>query len=222
MEGNARKVPLNRNRREQRSEESRARILAAATTIFAEKGPDGARVDEIAKASGINKRMIYAYFGNKEELYAEVLRSNYNKIYALSTKAVDLKRTPKENVTRAVRAYFYFLAENEAFVRLSSWEALNGGRFSRKVLPSFVDLLVLAFDDIVKDGIQRKFIRPNIDIRQVLFSIQALCLTYFNRRELMQPLWQEDLLSGEMLEARLQHILDLITDGIFYHGEAVE
>lgn len=222
MEGNARKVPQNRNRREQRSEESRARILAAATLIFAEKGPDGARVDEIAKASGINKRMIYAYFGNKEKLYEEVLRSNYNKIYALGKKAVDLKRTPKENVTRAVRAYFYFLAENEAFVRLSSWEALYGGRFSGKVLPSFVDLLVLAFDDIVKDGIQRKFIRPNIDIRQVLFSIQALCLTYFNRREIMQPLWQEDLLSGEMLEARLQHILDLITDGIFYHGEAVE
>ncbi|MDD4169853.1 MAG: TetR/AcrR family transcriptional regulator [Desulfotomaculaceae bacterium] len=208
--------------REQRSAVSRARILAAATKIFAEKGPDGARIDQIARAAGINKRMIYSYFGSKEELYVAVLRCNYNKIYTVSKDAVDLKGDPRENMARAVRAYFYFLAGHEAFVRLSSWEALNGGRFTRKVLPEFVDLIVLEFDDLIKDGIKRKFIRPNTDIRQVIISIQALCLTYFNRLEIMRPLWKEDMLSEEMLEARLQHILDLIIDGIFCHGEAIE
>lgn len=211
--------PLKGDGRGQRSEESRARILVSATKIFAEKGPDGARVDEIAEAAGINKRMIYHYFGSKEELYTEVLRYNYSKIFTLSKKAFKLGDNPKENVTRAVRAYFYFLAENDSFVRLTSWGALGGGRFSGNIIPQFFDLVDLEFGDIIKDGIKRKFIRPNTDFRQVLLSVHALCLAYFNRREIMQPLWSEDLLSPEMLEKRLQHILDLIFEGIFSHQE---
>lgn len=208
--------------REHRSEASRARILKAATEIFAQKGPEGTRVDEIAEKAGINKRMLYHYFGSKEDLYVEVLRNNYDKIFTLSKKAFKLGDNPKENVTRAVRAYFYFLAQNEEFVRLTSWEALNGGRFIGKVIPQFFDLVELEFGDIIQDGIQRKFISPDTDIRQVLLSVQALCLAYFNRRELVQPLWREDMLSEEMLEARLQHILNLIFEGIFSHKQEGE
>ena len=46
-------------------ERTRATILAAATAEFSRKGLDGARVDEIARRSGVNKRMIYHYFGDK-------------------------------------------------------------------------------------------------------------------------------------------------------------
>ena len=43
------------------------KILQAAEESFAEKGLYGARVDEIAALSTVNKRMIYEYFGNKEK-----------------------------------------------------------------------------------------------------------------------------------------------------------
>jgi len=201
--------------RELRSEESRARILKAATSIFAEKGPEGARVDEIADAAGINKRMIYHYFGSKENLYVEVLRYNYNKIYTLSKNAIDTANDPRVNITRAIREYFYFLAKNDAFVRLTSWEALCGGRCAGKVIPHFFDLMELEFDDIIKDGIERGSVRPDIDIRQVLLSVHALCLVYFTRQEVVQSLWQEEVFSEKMLEACLEHILNLIFAGIF-------
>ncbi len=201
--------------REQRSEESRARILKAATSIFAEKGPEGARVDEIADQAGINKRMLYHYFGNKENLYLEVLRYNYNKIYTLSKNAINLADEPKVNVARAIRAYFYFLADNEAYVRLTSWEALCVGRFTGKLFPQFFDLIELEFDDLIKDGIERGCIRPDIDIRQAILSVRALCLAYFTQRKIVQSLWREDIFSEEMLEACLQHILNLIFDGLF-------
>ena len=61
-------------------ERSQQEILAAAEAEFAEKGFFGARVDEIALAAGINKRMLYAYFGDKET-YARQLAN-------LSTYAV--------------------------------------------------------------------------------------------------------------------------------------
>ena len=54
-------------------EQTRADILAAARAEFARLGLAGARVDTIAEASGANKRMIYHYFGGKEQLFEAVI-----------------------------------------------------------------------------------------------------------------------------------------------------
>lgn len=41
-------------------------LLNAATVVFAERGFAGARVDEIAARAGVNKALIYAYYGDKK------------------------------------------------------------------------------------------------------------------------------------------------------------
>ncbi|MFV2090584.1 MAG: TetR/AcrR family transcriptional regulator, partial [Pseudomonadales bacterium] len=46
-----------------------ARILAAAITLFARDGRAGARIDAIAAAAGMNKRMLYHYVGDKQALF---------------------------------------------------------------------------------------------------------------------------------------------------------
>ena len=56
---------------------TREAILLAAKEEFARKGLSGGRVDEIARRSRANKRMIYHYFGNKEALYLAVLEGGY-------------------------------------------------------------------------------------------------------------------------------------------------
>jgi TetR/AcrR family transcriptional repressor of mexJK operon len=48
-------------------------LLAAATRLFLEKGWDGASVDEIARASGVAKRFIYARYPDKAALFAGAL-----------------------------------------------------------------------------------------------------------------------------------------------------
>ncbi|MER6847641.1 TetR/AcrR family transcriptional regulator [Streptomyces flaveolus] len=48
-------------------------LLDAATAEFAEHGIGGARIDRIAERAGSNKAQIYAYLGNKEQLFARVL-----------------------------------------------------------------------------------------------------------------------------------------------------
>ncbi|MGW2563849.1 TetR family transcriptional regulator [Streptomyces sp. NPDC001514] len=56
------------------SNATKTRLLDAAFTEFAAYGIAGARVDRIAEAAGANKRLIYVYFGNKEQLFDEVLQ----------------------------------------------------------------------------------------------------------------------------------------------------
>jgi AcrR family transcriptional regulator len=52
---------------------SKRRILDASAKVFAERGYDGARVDEIAKRASVNKALIYYYFPKGKEELLEVL-----------------------------------------------------------------------------------------------------------------------------------------------------
>ena len=54
-------------------EETRRRLLEAATAEFAAHGIAGARVDRIADSAGCNKQSIYGYFGSKDGLFEAVL-----------------------------------------------------------------------------------------------------------------------------------------------------
>ena len=62
------------------AERTRAELLEVATAVFAEQGYSGARVDEIAERTRTTKRMIYYYFGGKEQLYLAVLENAYRGI----------------------------------------------------------------------------------------------------------------------------------------------
>ena len=54
-------------------EATKRRIFDAATTEFASRGVAGARIDRIAAAASANKQLIYAYFGNKQDLFDAVV-----------------------------------------------------------------------------------------------------------------------------------------------------
>ncbi len=59
---------------------ARSAILAAARREFSSKGLAGARVNEIAALAGVNKQLIYYYFGNKNDLYQAALEAVYTEI----------------------------------------------------------------------------------------------------------------------------------------------
>ncbi|MDN5844225.1 MAG: TetR/AcrR family transcriptional regulator, partial [Alcaligenaceae bacterium] len=64
------------------TERSQAAILAAARDEFTEHGFAGGRVERIAERAGVNKRLIYYYFGNKNDLFLSVLEGAYADIRA--------------------------------------------------------------------------------------------------------------------------------------------
>src|SRR3979490_3627602 len=63
-------------------EASRARMLGAARIEFVSHGLSGGRVDRIAEQSGVNKNLIYHYFGSKDALYLAVLERIYADLRA--------------------------------------------------------------------------------------------------------------------------------------------
>ncbi len=98
---------------------TRERILSAALKEFAAKGFAGARVDAIAKRAAINKRMLYHYFGDKEQLFREVLR---RKMAQRQAWAEILSGDPAESLS----FWFDATCKDPDWVRMLEWEALQG------------------------------------------------------------------------------------------------
>jgi len=99
---------------------TRERILTAALKEFSTKGLAGARVDRIARRARINKRMLYHYFGHKDDLFREILRRKLEERVAWAAAAPD---DPGETLTH----WFKLACEDVDWVRLIEWEALAVG-----------------------------------------------------------------------------------------------
>lgn len=174
-----------RSRREPRPRDAQATrrtLLDAAAAVFAEHGFAGARVDEIAARAGVNKRMIYAYYVDKEGLYRAVLASRLAGPGAADALAdVD---DPREALEEVVRWYFRLLRDDRAFARLLAWDMLSGG--PGDVL---VDSALPTLDrvsDLVRRGLEAGVLREGLDPEMFRAAIVALCLGYFLQHPVME------------------------------------
>ncbi|HTC99611.1 MAG TPA: helix-turn-helix domain-containing protein [Bradyrhizobium sp.] len=69
-------------------EATRQKLLTAARREFADSGLAGARVDEIAARAGVNKQLVYHYFGDKDALYLAVLEWVYGRSARRSASSI--------------------------------------------------------------------------------------------------------------------------------------
>ncbi|TMH72171.1 MAG: TetR/AcrR family transcriptional regulator, partial [Betaproteobacteria bacterium] len=107
---------------------TRSKILDAATVEFARYGLGGARVDRIAARAGANKRMLYYYFGSKEELFLAVLEESYAHIRN-AERELDLEhRDPREALKRLVEFTWRYYLEHPEFMTFLNSENLHKGR----------------------------------------------------------------------------------------------
>lgn len=79
----------------EKDENSKTRILEAATKLFAQKGFDGTSIREICKKANVNLCMISYYWGGKQELYNGIIENLLEKQIEYSKNFLDLNRNPK-------------------------------------------------------------------------------------------------------------------------------
>ena len=103
--------------RKHNAERTKQEILAAATSEFAEHGLSGARVDAIAARTRTTKRMIYYYFGGKEQLYLAVLEEAYRSIRELEESLDTDNCGAREAIRRLIEATFEHDERNPTPVR---------------------------------------------------------------------------------------------------------
>jgi len=131
MKSNRAKTSASEAPRRRDPERARLAILDAVTSEFSDHGFAGARVDRVALAAGLNKAMLYHYFGDKEALYLAVLERAYSDIREAENRLELSDAAPVEAVQRLVEfTWDYFVAHPEA-IEERDRIAIAAGRDSR-------------------------------------------------------------------------------------------
>ena len=197
--------------------QTRARILSAAKAEFASHGLGGARVDRIAAEAGATKRMLYHYFGNKDELFTAVLESAYADIRS-SERLLRLEETePTEAIRRLIAFTWNYYLDNPEFLSLLNSANLHQGRhLSRSpTVKTLHSPFVAMLDNILERGRRQDVFRAGVDPVQLYISIAGLCYFYLGNKHTLSAIFGRDLLKPRAKSERLAHMTDLVLGYLF-------
>jgi AcrR family transcriptional regulator len=195
---------------------TRSKILDAATVEFARYGLGGARVDRIAERAGANKRMLYYYFGSKEELFLAALEESYAHIRN-AERDLDLEhRDPREALRRLVEFTWRYYLEHPEFMTLLNSENLHKGRHVQRSqrVRQLHSPLVETLRTILRRGERQGFFRPGIDPVQLYISIAGEGYFYLSNRYTLSRIFDRDLMAPRALAGRARHITQTILNSV--------
>jgi AcrR family transcriptional regulator len=198
--------------RRRNAERTRAVILASAMREFSQFGYAGARIDRIAKAAKCNIRMLYHYFGTKQDLYKGVLERAYADLRQReSTLVIDMEQ-PLEGLLELTRFTFLYFDQNPHFEGLIRAENIIHGRFVSQLRPVVegASPLKKMISDLIASGQAKGLFRAGLDPVQVYVTITALSRFHLGNAFTMSAVMDADLRDKEWRKRRLEHALDLL------------
>ncbi len=199
--------PIKRN-----PERTKELIHKAALAEFSDVGYGGARVDTIAARAGVNKRMLYHYYGNKDDLFLYVLERAYEKIRTHEEK-LDLENlNPEDAVRELVKFTFTYHHDNPEFMRLLNNENLyqaehvKKSKKIRQMHSPFVDLMT----DVLKRGEKEGVFRKNVDPVQFYVTVASVAYFYLSNIHTLSAIFGRKLNSKAALAERHEHCVDVV------------
>ena len=133
----------------------RERILSAAEAEFAGSGFDGARVARIAARAGVNKQLIFHYFGSKGGLFEAVTRNAAARLAVAGT------------------------AGGSTWKQLSSLIAVLTATASEQpglTTPAWRDRATASVREIVSSGQARGYVRDTVESARIAEFVVAACV----------------------------------------------
>src|SRR3954452_927183 len=205
---------LRRQRRDPAA--TRKKLLTAARREFARRGLAGGRVDDIAGRAGVNKQLVYHYFGDKDALYLAVLEWVYEEIRTQERK-LNLEGLPPEKaIKKLIESSFDHLAAHLDFILLLNDENRGGARHVRgsRKLEAMHSPLVNMVSKILADGVRAGTFRNGINPVHLYISIAGLSYFFFSNTPTLSAIFGKDLTSAAAKRARRKHVTDLVMQSL--------
>ena len=190
--------------------DSRSRILAAATPLFARHGLNGVNVRSLASAAGVNLSMISYHFGGKEGLYAEILKEQFKGLrYVDDIAKMDLP--PLEKFELYIRGTIRRYRENPYLLRYYVSELTNPTPCFKTVVRPAVQGVLKVLRKAIEQGRTRGRLRKTLNPADGALALAGMINFYF----LIAPAargFVEDLPGRD--EMLVEHFMDILKRGI--------
>ncbi len=202
-----RKAPRRRN-----ADATRSKILDAALVEFSERGLPAASTDDIAERCGVNKRMIYYYFGSKEGLYLACLEQVFEKLVALEKEIEVEHLEPAAAIEAMVNLKIDYYIDNPHFVSFLSMENFHKAKHLRKSkkLDMFKTPLTNIIARILKRGQNAGQFRNDVDPVDFYVSMCALCIMHFSNQHSLGVIFGREMTSDAAIEMRRRTVVEFL------------
>ncbi|KRP47989.1 DNA-binding transcriptional regulator, AcrR family [Pseudomonas libanensis] len=210
--------------RAQQADQTRARILQAAVKVFTRDGYSGGRVDSISKAADSNDRMLYYYFGSKEQLFTCVLEHIYEQFNRAEGKLKLDLAAPAQALRELVAFIWNYYVKHPEFVAILSIENLHQGKHARQSseMRRLSGEAVGVLRPIIEAGQAQGLFRQDIDLKHVYLMIASLCYFYNSNRHTLSSFLGEDLSNKGQQQDWLAFITDLVLRGVMPDSVSAE
>jgi len=201
-----------RPKRKNDPELTKQNILEVATEEFATNGLAGARVDAIAAKTRTTKRMIYYYFGSKDELYQAVLDQAYGGIRHDEEEMRLIEQPPIDAMRALVGLTFDYHEAHPDFVRLVSIENFQQATFlkrsetSRGRNATAIQLL----EQILERGVRAGCFRANVDAIDLHMLMSSFSFHRVLNRYTFGTLFGRDPLLPSQRPAHRQMLIEAV------------
>jgi AcrR family transcriptional regulator len=191
---------------------TRLAIIEAATEEFAALGLGGARIDAIALRAGLNKRLLYYYFGNKEDLFLAVLERAYDDIRNAERELHLDELDPVEAIRRLVSFTWHYYIRHPEFLTLLNSENLHQAAHLKRSanIREMNSPLIQMLDTVLERGRAAGLFRSGVDPVQLYISIAALSYFYLSNSHTLSAVFGRDLRQPKAEAERLSHMTELV------------
>jgi len=193
---------------------TRRRLLKVATRLFARDGFEGTSVSAIVAGADVNKRMLYHYFENKEGLYRAVFAEQWTafarRLGGQLEPLLDGERGPERARTvllETVAAYFDYMAKRPRFVRLISWEGLEGGAISRSLWTDVSGPLFQRITTVIAEAQEEGVLDRDLHPGHFVISMMGVVTYYFTFGRSLSDLIDGPVFTREALANRRAEVL---------------
>lgn len=170
------------DRTEQKTQQTRTRLLKAATEVFARAGVAGATTKEIARVAGVNEVTLFRQFHSKEELLGAVV----GQATALQAEALAHQEEWTQNLTEDLRHYAWLfnsmLEEHEALIRTFIGEAKRHPEAANRIIAEAVQPLREKLVAYLRKAQKRGAVREDIDLKPAVDLFTGMLLAGMLRR----------------------------------------
>ncbi|PXW97407.1 TetR family transcriptional regulator [Sphaerotilus hippei] len=194
------------------AERSRQALLAAARTAFAEQGLGGTRLDDVAARAGLDKRLIYYYFKNKDQLFTAVLEEVYAGIRSAEAELHLGELPPVEAITRLVDFTWQYYLDHPEFIALINDENLHRAQHLARSgrIPELHSPLVVTLGAVLERGRTDGVFRGGVDPQQLYISIAGMCYFYLSNRHTLSVIFGRAVDQPKALAERISHVREVV------------
>lgn len=191
-------------------------LLDAAIVEFTEFGFEGGRVDRIAQRAGVNKQLVYHYFGSKADLFRAALEDVYRQIRDREQELHLSDLEPEEAMETLVGFSFDYLSDHPEFVAMVNDENRMGARHlsaSDKVAEMHSPLVRLVEETLAR-GVAAGVFNDRFGPVNLYLSIAALSFFYFSNRSTLSVIFDRDMTTASEAARRRAHVIGLVMSAL--------